>query len=144
MHDRTSNTVMLLNLSIKQLIWYKFWYPPWTITTSQKELQTITSKFRRSSWNYKLIPWHVGKWVIKCPLKPREVCESPSALPQTSFGFWGHLITSFPHVMVLLIIKKQMTYTGRKEQLKPLAYRAYSWGYGEEYHVVISYEPNWM
>ena len=44
--------------------------------------------FPRQSWYYKLIP-HVGKLVIKCPLKPRE-------------DLW-HLITNFPQVMVLLI-----------------------------------------
>ena len=30
---------------------------------------------------------------------------TPSRLPQTSLSFRGHLITNFPHVMVLLIIK---------------------------------------
>jgi hypothetical protein len=29
---------------------------------------------------------------------------APSGIPQTSLGFWGHLITNFPHIMVLLII----------------------------------------
>ena len=29
---------------------------------------------------------------------------APSGIPQTSLGFRGHLITNFPHIMVLLII----------------------------------------
>ena len=29
---------------------------------------------------------------------------APSEIPQTSLGFRGHLITNFPHIMVLLII----------------------------------------
>ena len=29
---------------------------------------------------------------------------APSGIPQTSLGFRGHLITNFPHNMVLLII----------------------------------------
>ena len=29
---------------------------------------------------------------------------TPLALPQTSLGYRGHLISNFPHVMVLLII----------------------------------------
>jgi hypothetical protein len=28
---------------------------------------------------------------------------APSGIPQTSLGFRGHLITNFPHIMVLLI-----------------------------------------
>jgi hypothetical protein len=39
--------------------------------------------------------------VIKCP-HPREVCGIPEGA-QTSLGFRGHLITNFPHIMVLLI-----------------------------------------
>ena len=30
---------------------------------------------------------------------------APSGIPQTSLGFRGHLITNFPHIMVLLINK---------------------------------------
>ena len=30
---------------------------------------------------------------------------APLGIPQTSLGFQGHLITNFPHIMVLLIIK---------------------------------------
>ena len=29
---------------------------------------------------------------------------APSGIPQTSLGYRGHLITNFPHIMVLLII----------------------------------------
>ena len=29
---------------------------------------------------------------------------APSGIPQASLGFRGHLITNFPHIMVLLII----------------------------------------
>jgi hypothetical protein len=31
---------------------------------------------------------------------------APSGIPQTSLGFRGHLITNFPHIMVLLINKQ--------------------------------------
>ena len=31
---------------------------------------------------------------------------APSGIPQTSLGFRGHLITNFPHIMVLLIISE--------------------------------------
>jgi hypothetical protein len=29
---------------------------------------------------------------------------APSGIPQTSLGFRGHLITNFPHIMVILLI----------------------------------------
>ena len=34
---------------------------------------------------------------------------APSAIPQTSLGFQGHLITNFPRIMVLLIINRGNT-----------------------------------
>jgi hypothetical protein len=35
---------------------------------------------------------------------------APSGIPQTSLGFRGHLITNFPHIMVLLIIIHKRMY----------------------------------
>ena len=34
---------------------------------------------------------------------------APSGIPQTSLGFRGHLITNFPHIMVLLIINVEIS-----------------------------------
>jgi hypothetical protein len=31
----------------------------------------------------------------------------PEGIPQTSLGFRGHLITNFPHIIVLLIINSR-------------------------------------
>jgi hypothetical protein len=36
---------------------------------------------------------------------------APSGIPQTSLGFRGHLITNFPHIMVLLIIISTISLT---------------------------------
>ena len=33
---------------------------------------------------------------------------APSGIPQTSLGLRGHLITNFPHIMVLLIISHRI------------------------------------
>jgi hypothetical protein len=39
---------------------------------------------------------------------------APLGIPQTSLGFRGHLITNFPHIMVLLIINFSFDFLGLK------------------------------
>ena len=40
---------------------------------------------------------------------------APSGIPQTSLGFRGHLITNFPHIMVLLIIMQRQDKLSQSE-----------------------------
>ena len=53
--------------------------------------------------NYKLIAWLFGRLVIKWPLTLGRFVEFPRAIPQTSLGIRGHLITNLPQAMLLLI-----------------------------------------
>ena len=53
--------------------------------------------------SYKLIAWRFGRLVIKWPLTLGRFVEFPRAIPQTSLGLRGHLITNLPEAMLLLI-----------------------------------------
>ena len=52
---------------------------------------------------YKLIAWLFGRLVIKWPLTLGRFVEFPRAIPQTSLGLRGHLITNLPQAMLFLI-----------------------------------------
>ena len=53
---------------------------------------------------YKLVAWLFGRLVITWPLIALErFVQSPRAIPQTSLGLRGHLITNLPQAMLLLI-----------------------------------------
>lgn len=44
----------------------------------------------------------------------------------------------------LVLLLKVKAFLAETYNIQYTVYLAYSWGYGEEYHVTISYRPNWM